>query len=117
LNNPGIAEVAGAAHQHQVSASLVSVGGGRLLKLDPWNGQLILNASIFPLTTGTYYRNGYVLSVQSTNPFWLFQGPPPSYFLMNWTTIPPPPPGWWVRPTFNLKDCIISNITWPIGDS
>ena len=115
--NPGVAEVPGAEAQHQVSVSLVSIGGGRLLKLDPWSGAINLNASISPLTTGTYYRNGYVLSVQSTNPFWPFMGPPPQYFLINWTTIPPAPAGWWATTTFNLKDCVVSNITWPLGDS
>ena len=70
------------------SVSLIKIAGGRLYKFDPWSGSITLNASIAPLSSGTYYQNAYnretmpcVLTVQNignqTNP---------EYRLINWTT-------------------------------
>jgi hypothetical protein len=62
------------------NAELLSISGGRLMKIDPWSGAINTNASISPLTGsgGTYYMNNYVLYVQS-------QGGG-KYALINWTT-------------------------------
>src|SRR5690606_12046224 len=46
------------------SSSLISVGS-RLYKLNPFNGQITLNVSGM---TGTYYRDPFVLSVQTLSP-------------------------------------------------
>ncbi len=70
------------------SVELISITGGRLIKVDPNTGAISGNYSISPLTTGTYYRNGdgtgvgpFVLTVQNigntTNP---------NYRLIKWTT-------------------------------
>ncbi|MGB9960435.1 MAG: PQQ-binding-like beta-propeller repeat protein [Candidatus Bathyarchaeales archaeon] len=61
---------------------LVYIGGGRLIKYDPWSGAVAGNYSISPLTTGTYYRNGYVLTVQDLGA----AAAPNRYRLINWTT-------------------------------
>ena len=76
--------------------SLVYIGGGRLIKYDPWTGAVSLNVSTAPISSGTYYRNGYALSVQN-----LGGG---NYRLINWTTF---------GRTDNFAERIASNITWP----
>jgi hypothetical protein len=58
---------------------LIYIGGGRLLKYDPFTGALTMNVSIPALTSSAlYYRNCYALSVQN-----LGGG---NYRLINWTT-------------------------------
>ena len=78
---------------------LMYIGGGRLIKYNPWNGAVSLNVSIAPLTTGTYYKNQYALTVQTlgntTNPI---------YRLINWTT---------KGTSDTLTGRIASNITFP----
>ena len=78
----GAGDVPGAAPIRNFEVNLVYIGGGRLIKYDPYTGAVNLNTSIAPLTTGTYYKNGYCLSVQNigntTNP---------NYRLINWTTL------------------------------
>ena len=71
--------VPGTNFKSSQSASLVYIGGGYLLKYDPWTGALSLNCSIAPLTSSTYYINGYALGVQN-----LGGG---NYRLINWTTL------------------------------
>jgi len=112
----GAGEVPGGEAQFGIGVSLVAIGGGRLLKLDPWSGVVTLNASISPLTDGTYYRNGYALSVQSTNPYWPFSGPPPQYYLINWTTLAPTI-SFMAAPVYNFTASVWNNITWPLGDA
>jgi hypothetical protein len=58
--------------------SLLYIGGGRMIKYDPFTGNAGLNVSIAPMTSGTYYMNKHVLSVQN-----LGGG---EYRLINWTT-------------------------------
>jgi hypothetical protein len=77
------------------------IGGGRLLKYDPWNGALVGNYSISPLTTGTFYADPYVLSVQN-----LGNNIPAEerYRLINWT----------VRGSSNdITARVMNNISWP----
>jgi hypothetical protein len=78
----GAGDTPGAAPIRNEEVYLVYIGGGRLIKYNPYTGAVNLNMSIAPLTTGTYYMNGYCLSVQNigntTNP---------NYRLINWTTL------------------------------
>ena len=71
--------VPGTNFKSSQSVSLVYIGGGRMLKYDPWTGALSINCSIAPLTTATYYMNGYALGIQN-----LGGG---EYRLINWTTL------------------------------
>ncbi|MDH5266317.1 MAG: PQQ-binding-like beta-propeller repeat protein [Candidatus Bathyarchaeota archaeon] len=106
----GAGEVSGAQPQFGVGVSLVAIGGGRLIKLDPWSGVVTLDASIAPLDSGTYYRNGYALSVQNIGTFIA-----PDYRLINWTTFAPA--AFLGAPVYNFTASVISNITWPLGDA
>lgn len=80
----GMLEVPGASAGETYSVELIAISNGFLYKWNPYTGQLTLNASIAPLTSGTFYNQyeGYVLSIQNmgnlTSP-----GP---YRLINWTT-------------------------------
>ena len=80
------------------NAELLSISGGRLMKIDALSGAVNMNVSISPLTGsgGNYYMNNYVLYVQS-----LGGG---KYSLLNWTTN---------GSTDNFTSRIISNTTYP----
>ncbi|HLN46031.1 MAG TPA: hypothetical protein VK209_10030, partial [Candidatus Sulfotelmatobacter sp.] len=73
----------GALADSSWSVELINIGGGRLLKINPWTGLVTGNYSIAPLTTGTFYRqtDGYALSLQN-----LGNTSNPKYRLINWTT-------------------------------
>ena len=73
--------ILGGGYKASLSASLLYIGGGRLIKYNPATGVMSLNASISPLTTGTYYMNGYALSIQNIG-----NTTSPNYRLINWTT-------------------------------
>jgi len=47
------------------TVDLISLTGGRLYKIDPYSGAASLNISIAPLTTGVFYNNNYMISVQT----------------------------------------------------
>ena len=84
---------------YEVRPLLGYIGGGRLLKYNPMNGEMVGNYSIDPLTTGTFYQDPCALSVQDlgsaagTN----------RYRLINWTTL---------GTSSTLASRINSNITW-----
>jgi hypothetical protein len=82
----GAGDVPGAAAIRGQDVQFVYIGGGRLIKYRPYTGAVTLNMSISPLTTGTYYMNGYCLSVQD-----LVAGAANEtggrYRLINWTTL------------------------------
>jgi hypothetical protein len=84
------------AHEHVTDINLLRIDGGRLYKWDPWTGALSVNVSVMD---GTYYRNGYALSVQNigntTNP---------NYRLINWTT---------QGTSASFASRVMNNITWP----
>ncbi|HLN45879.1 MAG TPA: PQQ-binding-like beta-propeller repeat protein [Candidatus Sulfotelmatobacter sp.] len=80
--------------------NLLYIGGGRLLKYDPWSGAMTGNFSIAPLMSATYYRNGYALGVQDLGA----AAAPNRYRLINWTTF---------TTTTNFTARIMNNITWP----
>jgi hypothetical protein len=65
------------ANKIGLSTDLMYIGGGRLIKYDPWLGTVNINMSIVPLTTATNYAEPYFLSVQN-----LGGG---NYRLINWT--------------------------------
>ena len=73
--------IVGAGYKATLSASLVYIGGGYLRKYNPMTGVMSLNISISPLTTGTYYMNAQVLSIQNIG-----TTANPIYRLINWTT-------------------------------
>jgi hypothetical protein len=57
--------------------SLMYVGTNRLIKYNPWNGAVTLNATLPTFSSSTYYSEPYVLSLQRVGT---------SYYLINWTT-------------------------------
>jgi hypothetical protein len=98
----GTAEIEGAI-PHLAKPLLGYIGGGRLIKYDPWTGAVAGNYSIDPLSTGTLYADPYVLSVQN-----LGSSVPSDqrYRLINWTT----------EGTSNdVTSRVMSNITWPMS--
>jgi hypothetical protein len=92
IANPG----GGGDPQQSAEVMLLMIYGGRLIKWRPMTGQMAVNVSIAPLSSGTYYRNGYCLSVQN-----LGGG---EYRLINWTTF---------GSSGNFASRVISNITFP----
>ena len=90
--------VPGAEASFSISASLVAISGGRLYKYNPSTGALSANISL-PVTSGTYYKNGYALSVQTINATAL------NYRLINWTTL---------GTSTNFTSRISSNVTYAL---
>jgi len=88
-----------AAMMRGLQVSLMYIGGGRMIKYDPWDGSIVANVSISPLTSSTYYLHEYALGVQN-----LGGG---NYALINWTTN---------GAASDLASRIISNISWPINN-
>jgi len=83
--------------------ALVYLGGGRLIKYSPTNGQVNSNISISPITSGTVYADPYVLSVQNLgNAVPLAE----RYRLVNWTM---------ESSTTNFTARILSNITFALS--
>jgi outer membrane protein assembly factor BamB len=80
------------------SWSLMYVGS-RLVKYDPWSGAVTLNISL-PVSSGTYYNEPYVLSVQTIN------ATAGLYRLINWTT---------TGTDTNFTNRIMSNISYPFS--
>ncbi len=93
------AEVVPGATQSAVgqSISLVYVGSNRLVKLDAYTGKITLNVTAL---SGTYYRDPYVLSVQTIN------ATAGNYRLINWTT---------AGTDANFASRIISNVSYPFS--
>ena len=99
--SPGAGSVPGAEAQSTYSVELLSISGGRLMKVNPWTGALTVNVSISPLTGtgGTYYMNQHVLYVQDLGA----AKAPNRYRLINWTT---------AETTSNFTARIVSNTTY-----
>jgi outer membrane protein assembly factor BamB len=89
----------------RLNMALVDLGGGRLIKYSPTNGQVNSNISISPLTTGTVYADPYVLSVQDLGANATNQ-PGGRYRLINWTM---------ESSTTNFTARIMNNISWPLS--
>jgi outer membrane protein assembly factor BamB len=92
---------------HITGVSLDYIGNQRLIKFDPITGGIIGNYSIAPLTTGTYYMNGYCLSVQDLGA----AAGANRYRLINWTTL-----GSLANLTTATGTRIVSNTSWPINN-
>jgi hypothetical protein len=78
----GAGDTPGATAIRFEDVNLVYIGSGRLIKYEANTGAVTLNMSIAPLTTGTYYMNGYALSIQTIG-----TGASTHYQLINWTTL------------------------------
>jgi hypothetical protein len=89
----GGAAIAGGGSQATTTANLLYVGGGRLIKYNPFTGAITANVSISPVTSGTYYMNQYCLSVQGGR-------------LINWTT---------AGTSTNFTSRIVNNVTFPFS--
>jgi hypothetical protein len=74
--------VPGATESGSVSVTLVAISGGRLIKYNPSTGAVSTNVSISPLSSATYYMNGYALSLQDLGA----AAGANRYRLINWTT-------------------------------
>jgi hypothetical protein len=85
-----------------LSAELLYIGSGRMIKYNPWNGAVTTNVSISPLTTGIYYLNEYALSIQDLGA----TAGADRYRLINWTTN---------GASTTLTSRIISNISYPMS--
>ncbi len=82
--------------------TLLSLSNGYLRKYNPLTGAMTSNISISPLTTGTYYMNGYCLTVQDLGANATAIG---RYRLINWTTLG----------TGNLASRIASNTSYAMS--
>lgn len=91
--------VAGGEAQATTTVALVAISGSRLIRYNAFTGAVTANVSIAPLTSATYYMNGYALSVQTIG-----SGTNASYRLINWTTL---------GTTTSLTSRVVNNVTWP----
>jgi hypothetical protein len=82
------------------------IGNGRLITYRPWNGAVVGNYSIAPLTTGVFYANPYVLSVQDLGA----TAGANRYRLINWTT-----KGTLANLTTTTDTRVVSNISYPFS--
>jgi hypothetical protein len=98
---PGAGSVPGSEAQSTFSVELLSISGGRLMKINPWTGAVATNVSIAPLTGtgGTYYLNQHVLTIQDLGAAAGAQ----RYRLINWTT---------TGTSSTLSSRIVSNTTY-----
>ena len=109
-------ETPGATARAGENVELV-VLGDNLVKISPWDGTITMNVTGM---SGTLYNDPYVLSVQTVgNPYF---GPPPQYFLINWTIAQNAGPvvyaaGGGQPTTTNFTERIISNVTFALGSS
>ena len=104
----GYPEVPGGENRFGKGVHLISITGGRLVTYNPWDGAVSLNFSISPLTSGTYYKNGYWLTVQN-----LGNSIPAAqrYRLINWTI--EAIPGAFMISSTTWQPKILGNISWP----
>lgn len=104
----GYSEVPGGESRFSKDVHLISISGGRLILYNPWNGAVNQNISIAPLTTGTYYMNGYWLTVQDLGANVTAAN---RYRLINWTI--EAIPGAFMVSSTTWRMNIVNNITWP----
>jgi len=95
--------VPGATESGSVSVTLAAISGGRLIKYNPSTGAVSTNVSISPLTSGTYYMNGYALSIQDLGA----SKAPNRYRLINWTTF---------GSSSSVASRIVSNISYALDN-
>jgi hypothetical protein len=94
------------AQPFTATAYLDYIGNGRLIKYQPFTGAVVGNYSIAPLSTGVFYANPYVLSVQN-----LGTTSNPNYRLIKWTA-----KGTLANLTVGAETRLISNISWPFSN-
>ena len=99
--NIGAIPSGGGFPTHVTEVNFVYIGGGQLVKYRANTGLVRTNVSISPLTTGTYYMNGYALSVQDLGA----TAGADRYRLINWSTL---------GTSSNFTSRMVSNISWPI---
>lgn len=92
--------VAGGEAQATTTIALLSLSGSQMIRYNPFTGAVTANVSISPMTSATYYMNGYALSVQTIN------ATANQYRLINWTTF---------GTSTNFTSRIANNITWPFS--
>ena len=88
-----------------MSVSLLYVGSGRLIKYDPWIGNVNLNISIAPLTTGTRYAPDRFLSVQNIG-----NSSNPNYRLIDWNIT-----GYVAIGSSTITIGVMSNVSYPFS--
>jgi hypothetical protein len=103
--NIGAIPSGGGFPTHVTEVNFVYLGGGRLVKYRASTGLVRLNVSIAPLTTGTYYMNGYCMSVQDLGAA-AANVTGGRYRLINWTTL---------GTSTSLASRVVGNISWPIS--
>lgn len=103
----GYSEVPGGESRFSKDVHLVTITGGRLVTYSPWNGAVSLNISISPLTSGTYYKNAYWLTVQDLGA----SAGANRYRLINWTI--EAIPGQFMVSSTVWRMNIMNNISWP----
>ncbi len=103
--NIGAIPSGGGFPTHVTEVNFLYIGGGRLVKYRASTGLVNTNVSIAPLTTGTYYQNGYCLSVQDLGAG-AANATGGRYRLINWTTL---------GTSASLATRVISNISWPLS--
>jgi PQQ-like domain len=106
MYDPGGSEGSAGAQAFTATIYLGYMGNGRLIKYRPWNGEVIGNYSIAPLTTGVFYADPYVLSVQDLGA----SAGANRYRLIKWTTR-----GTLANLTTTTGTRIVSNISWPMS--
>ena len=100
--NIGAIPSGGGFPTHVTQVNFVYIGGGRLIKYLASSGIVSVNVDISPLTSGTYYMNGYALSVQDLGA----SAGADRYRLINWSTL---------GSSSNVASRIVSNISWPLS--
>ena len=105
INDPGVAEIVEAV-PHRAIPQLGFIGGGRLIKYDPYTGAVRGNFSIAPLTSGLFYDDPYVMSVYDMGAAAGSQ----RYRLVKWAV-----EGTLANLTVGASTRIIRNITWPLS--
>jgi hypothetical protein len=101
--NIGAIPSGGGFPTHVTEVNFVYIGGGNLIKYRASTGLVRTNVSIAPLSSATYYMNGYAMSVQNLGTNVPIEE---RYRLINWSTL---------GTTSNLASRIVSNISWPIS--
>ena len=79
--------------------ALLTISGGFLFAYDPYTGIMTGNFSISPLSSATYYMNGYAVGIQTVG-----SGATAQHFLINFTT----------QGTGALAARIVSNTTYAL---
>lgn len=103
------------AYAGNLLVDLMYIGGGRIICYNPLTGDVRLNVSISPLTTGTYYSTGsypdltsLFLTVRDLGP----AAAPDRYRLINWTL-----EGTHIGAgyAYNYSVKIFNNVSWPFS--